>query len=184
MTLLDVKKQVLSLIEEYDAAATGTNYTNDPDIAAKLNYVINQVQQELAQIKRIKAKTTYTYSTTYEFDLPTGFYQVARLNYDYEIYGSKITILNTEDTSIDMYYYKLPTVITIATADNTVMEVEQDCLTALIYGCASDILKSDVSVDYTVYATRYNELKNELRLSNAQVFVDTTEAIDTTSFGI
>jgi hypothetical protein len=187
MTLLELKKQTMALIEELKgtiadpAAGAQSVVTDDPDILAKLNYVINNIQYELAQIKRIGAKTTFTYVDTYEFDLPVDFYQVDKINCDYYIYGSKI-VLDTEEATMDMYYYKYPTVIDNATLDTFTMELTQDCLNAMPYGVASDILKSDVSVDYTVYANRYNELKNELRLSNSSpmVYVDTTNAINDT----
>jgi hypothetical protein len=187
MTLLELKKQTMALIEELKgtiadpAAGAQSVVTDDPDILAKLNYVINNIQYELAQIKRIGAKTTFTYVDTYEFDLPVDFYQVDKINCDYYIYGSKI-VLDTEEATMDMYYYKYPTVIDNNTLDTFTMELTQDCLNAMPYGVASDILKSDVSVDYTVYANRYNELKNGLRLSNSSpmVYVDTTNAINDT----
>jgi hypothetical protein len=187
MTLLELKKQTMALIEELKgtiavpAAGAQSVVTDDPDILAKLNYVINNIQYELAQIKRIGAKTTFTYVDTYEFDLPVDFYQVDKINCDYYIYGSKI-VLDTEEATMDMYYYKYPTVIDNDTDDEFELELTQDCLNAMPYGVASDILKSDVSVDYTVYANRYNELKNGLRLSNSSpmVYVDTTNAINDT----
>lgn len=187
MTLLELKKQTMALIEELKGtiAAPGEGaqsvVTDDPDILAKLNYVINNIQFELAQIKRIGAKTTFTYTDSYEFDLPNDFYQVDKIACDYYIYGSKI-VLDTEEASIDMYYFKYPTIIDNATLDTFEMELSPDCLNAMPYGVASDILKSDVSVDYTVYANRYNELKNGLRLSNSSpmVYVDTTNAINDT----
>lgn len=188
MTLLEIKKQSLALIEELKGtiAEPGEGeqsvVTDDPDILAKLNYVINQIQTELAQIKRIGAKYTFIYEDTYEFDLPADFYQVDKIGCEYFIYGNKIVLDTTED-AIDMYYYKYPTVIDNNTADDFDLELSQDCLNAMPYGVASDILKSDVSVDYTVYSNRYNELKSGLRMSNSSpmVFVDTTNAMNDTS---
>ena len=185
MTLLELKKQSLALIEELKGTIAAPEndeqsvVTDDPDILAKLNYVINQIQFELAQIKRIGAKKTFTYEDSYEFDLPDDFYQVDKINCEYFIYGNKI-VLDTKETKIDMYYYKYPTVIDNDTADDFELELTQDCLNVMPYGVASDVLKSDISVDYNVYANRYNELKNELRLSNSSpmVFIDTTKAIN------
>ena len=53
MTLLEMKKKVLQLIEEISTDTT--KLTDDPDIEAKLNSVINQVQNELARMKKIPA---------------------------------------------------------------------------------------------------------------------------------
>ena len=177
MTLLEVKKQVLAMLEEENTAGVAT----DPDILAKINYAINLVQMELAQIKRIRSKATFTYSTTYEFTLPTGFYQVDKISCPYEIYDGKI-LLDTEETSIDMYYFKYPTVITSSTVDTTALEVSPDCLNALIYGVAADITKGDPSDIYKDYRDRYMELKNELRVadSSPMITVDTTNAINDT----
>lgn len=185
MTLLELKKQTMALIEELKGTITApaegaqSVVTDDPDILAKLNYVINNIQYELAQIKRIGAKKTFTYTDSYEFDLPDDFYQVDKINCDYYIYGSKI-VLDTEEATMDMYYYKYPTVIDNDTDDEFELELTQDCLNAMPYGVASDILKSDISVDYSVYANRYNELKNGLRLSDSspRVFIDTTNAMN------
>ena len=49
MTLLEMKKQVLKLIEEINPKSE--LLTDDPDIANKINDVINQIQNELARIK-------------------------------------------------------------------------------------------------------------------------------------
>ena len=53
MTLDEIKKQILTLIEEYDAK-NQTDFTSDPDINNKINHSIDNIQVELAQIKRIK----------------------------------------------------------------------------------------------------------------------------------
>ncbi len=180
MTLLEIKKQSLALIEELKGTiATPTEgqseVTDDPDIKAKLNYVINQVQTELAQIKRIGAKKIYEITDTIEQDLPSDFFQVDRVNGEYFIYGNKIVF--KEVGNYDMYYYKYPTKIDNETADDFEMELSLDCLNAMPYGVASDVLKSDVSVNYRIYADRYNELKKQLRLSNTSPMVKVVNGI-------
>ena len=51
MTLLEMKKKVLGLIEEVNP--NSDLLTDDPDIATKINDVINQILYELARIKKI-----------------------------------------------------------------------------------------------------------------------------------
>ena len=51
MTLLEMKKKVLGLIEELNP--NSELLTDDPDIATKINNVINQVSYELARLKKI-----------------------------------------------------------------------------------------------------------------------------------
>ena len=67
MTLKEIKKKVLQLIEEIDDKHA--KLTSDPDIAAKLNSVINQVQFELARMKKIPANTTEDVTADEIFDL-------------------------------------------------------------------------------------------------------------------
>ena len=51
MTLLEMKKKVLALIEELNPDSEFL--TDDPDIATKINDVTNQILFELARIKKI-----------------------------------------------------------------------------------------------------------------------------------
>ena len=51
MTLLEIKKKVLGLIEELNPDSEFL--TDDPDIATKINDVINQILFELARMKKI-----------------------------------------------------------------------------------------------------------------------------------
>ena len=56
MTLEEMKQKAYSLIEEY--AEDEDNLTEDEDLATKMNSVINQIQNELARIKKIPAYAT------------------------------------------------------------------------------------------------------------------------------
>ena len=58
MTLLEMKKQVLKLIEEINPKSE--LLTDDSDIANKINVVINLIQNELARIKKIPPSETNT----------------------------------------------------------------------------------------------------------------------------
>ena len=51
MTLLEMKKKVLGLIEELNPDSE--LLTDDPDISTKINDVINQIMFELARFKKI-----------------------------------------------------------------------------------------------------------------------------------
>ena len=56
MTLKEMKLRVLSLIEEVNSESE--YLTDDIDIQAKINYVIDTKMHELARIKRIPATET------------------------------------------------------------------------------------------------------------------------------
>ena len=51
MTLTEMKKKVLGLIEELNPLSE--YLTDDPDIQAKINDVINQILYELSRFKKI-----------------------------------------------------------------------------------------------------------------------------------
>lgn len=162
MTLLDIKKKTLQLIEEI---AEGENLTNDPDIGAKLNSVINQVQFELARMKKIPAHKELEVTKGEVFDLNTldNFYQLRllRFNGDYELVESMATF--GEDGTAVFYYYKYPEAITDDTKDDYTFELSQDALEILPYGVASDLLKSDVSTNYgAIFSQRYEIMLQRL----------------------
>ena len=174
MTLKDMKKKTLSLIEEIvdnPESQTITSLTNDPDIEAKLNYVINQIQYELSRIKKIpkyveldgekdalidfddiKAETN---NEVYQIDIVRGI--------DYELKADGTIIKCLENGTLEIEYYKYPTRITKETPDTYEFELSDDVLEIMPYGVASDLLKSDVSNAYgNVYAQRYERMKQEL----------------------
>ena len=162
MTLLEIKKKTLQLIEEI---AEGTDLTNDPDIKAKLNSVINQVQFELARMKKIPAYKELEVEENQVVDMNTldNFYQLRllRFNGNYELIEN-IAVFNDAGTA-GFYYYKYPAVITDDTPDDYEFELSQDALEILPYGVASDLLKSDVSTEYgAIYSQRYEIMLQRL----------------------
>lgn len=182
MTLADMKKKVLRLIEETNESAT---YTDDPDIKLKLNDVINQVMFELARMKKIPAKTTQTIVSATEYDLKnlTGFYQLDNVRFVDSDGNEKEVDINMnyvsipEAGTITYYYYKYPTRITNDTNDATyTFDLSDDALEILPYGAAADILKSDVSNSYgQIYQQRYETMLQRLdsRYNTGTIYVET-----------
>ncbi len=162
MNLGEIKKKVLSLIEEIDT--NQTSLTNDPDIEAKLPHVINQIQFELARMKKINAMTTKVVGVNETLDLATldNFYQLNVIRgVDFDSVEQFITFLETGIA--DIYYYKYPTRIGEDTEDSYEFELSDDALEILPYGVAADLLKSDVSNGYgQIYAQRYKEMLQTL----------------------
>jgi hypothetical protein len=173
MTLEEMKKKVLALIEEID---TSEAMTSDPDIAAKLPYVINQIQNELARMKKINAKVTREVVEDESLDLTTldNFYQLNVIRgVDFESVEQFITFL--EEGTADIYYYKYPTTIDETTDNSFEFELSNDALEIMPYGVAADLLKSDVSNNYgQIYATRYKELLQTLdpRYNLGSIYLD------------
>lgn len=162
MTLLEIKKKVLQLIEEISDTS---DLTNDPDIKAKLNSVINMVQFELARMKKITAFKEVEVTDGQVFDMNTlnNFYQLRLLRFEgaYELVEN-MAVFNGSGTAV-FYYYKYPEAITDETPDTYEFELSQDALEILPYGVASDLLKSDVSTNYgAIYSQRYEIMLQRL----------------------
>lgn len=169
MTLTEMKKKVLGLIEELNPLSE--YLTDDPDISTKINDVTNQILYELARFKKIPKYVemevsegdTLTFEDIekkcgyeiYQIDLVCGVRYVPKAN------GTVLKILETGTAEIDCFVY--PERITEKTKGSYEFELSQDALEVMPYGIAGDLLKSDVSTDYgSVYASRYSEMLQRL----------------------
>ena len=175
MTLGDLKKKTLALIEEINPNVS--ELTDDPDIEAKLPYVINQVLHELARFKKIPAYEIREVEKDEILDLTTLgrdedaeepdtrniFYQLNIIrDVEYEnLDDTHVKFL--EDGTALIKYYKYPINITTDTADTTTLDLSDDALEIAPYGIAADVLKADVSNQYgVIYANRYKEMLQTL----------------------
>ena len=170
MNLLEMKKKVLGLIEELNP--NSELLTDDPDIATKINEVINQVMYELARMKKISRLVEMDVSrgdrvTFDDLERESGYvvYQIASIhgvNYDLRANGTIIKILEDGVAEIDLYVY--PERISEKTKDRAYeFELSEDALEIMPYGVAGDLLKSDVSAEYgNIYSTRYEAMLQRL----------------------
>ena len=164
-----MKKKVLGLIEELNPDSE--LLTDDPDIATKINAVINQVMFELARIKKIPKYVEMAVSAgdVLEFaDIEKACgYEIYQINlvggvlYAPKASGTVLKILEGGVAEIDVFVY--PERITEATKGNYEFELTADALEIMPYGIAADLLKSDISAEYgSVYGTRYESMKQLL----------------------
>lgn len=181
MTLLEMKKKVLGLIEEINP--NSELLTDDPDIATKLHDVINQILYELARMKKIpkyvEMEVNKGDTLTFE-DIGTeagcDIYQLAMVggvSYMPKANGTMLKILEDGVAEIDCFVY--PERITEKTPNSYEFELSADALEIMPYGVAADLLKSDVSTEYgTIYATRYESMKQQLdpRYQMASVYIE------------
>ena len=185
MTLEEMTRKILTLIEESDETETST--TNDPDIEAKLNYVINQIQFELSRVKKIpdyieievnenelirfsdiKEETTHE---VYQLDIVKG------VKNEYKAQGTIIKAL--EDGIAEIEYFRYPTRINADTDDAFEFELSDDVLECMPYGVAADLLKSDVSNAYgNIYAQRYEQMKQQLDIRYNTGSIEFAEGVD------
>lgn len=174
MTLVEVKRQVLALIEELNPE--NPVLTDDPDIAAKINDVINQIQFELARIKKIPKNIDLEVLEndfkTFQ-DIDANFYQLSLIRgVKHEIIDNTVTFL--EDGNAKIYYYVMPELITSENQEDYVFELSDDLMQVLPYGVAGDLLKSDISANYgTVYANRYESMLQRIdpRYSTGTIYI-------------
>ena len=158
MTLQEMKKKVLGLIEELNPDSE--LLTDDPDISTKINDVTNQVMYELARFKKIPkyVEMEVTAGDLIEFadiEKKCGYeiYQigiVGGVKYVFRGNGTILKFLESGTAEIDCFVY--PERITEKTKD-----------------------KADVSTEYgSIYATRYQSMLQMLdpRYNMTSVYIE------------
>lgn len=169
MTLGEMKKKVLRMIEEYDK--DNALLTADPDISLKINDITNQLMFELSRSKKIPKyfamevkKGDIVNFNDFEKECGYEIYQIALVSgvdCAQRANGTVFKINENGTMEIDCYVY--PERITDKTKDNYEFELSNDVLEIMPYGIAADLLKSDVSAEYgNIYATRYESMKQML----------------------
>lgn len=170
MTLYELKKKVFALIEELNAYSEFL--TDDPDLAAKVNEVINQIQFEMARLKKIPKYVEMEVSAgdviqfaDIEKKCGNEVYQintVCGVDFEFKGNGTVLKIKESGTAEIDVFVY--PERITEKTKDKSYeFELTADCMEIMPYGVAADLLKSDVSAEYgNVYAARYESMIQRL----------------------
>lgn len=169
MTLNEMKKKVLALIEELNPLSE--YLTDDPDIQAKINDVINQILYEMARFKKIPKYVEIKVNEgdqlefadiekecgyeIYQIDIVCGVRYVPKAN------GTVLKMLESGTAEIDCFVY--PERITEKTKGSYELELSQDALEIMPYGVAGDLMKSDVSTEYgRIYSDRYQEMLSRL----------------------
>lgn len=182
MTLLEMKKKVLGLIEELNPKSD--LLTDDPDISTKINDVTNQVMFEMARMKKIPKYVEMEVASgdiiefaDIEKECGYEIYQiglVAGVNFTPKADGTILKILDGGTAEIDCFVY--PERITEKTKDKAYeFELSPDALEIMPYGIAADLLKSDVSTEYgRVYAERYETMLQRLdpRYSMDSIYIE------------
>lgn len=170
MTLTEMKKKVLGLIEELNPLSEFL--TDDPDIQAKINEVTNSIMFELSRFKKLPkyVEIPVTEGDILEFaDVErAGGYEVYQIDiicgvrYVPKASGTVFKFMETGTAEIS--YFAYPERITEKTKDKAYeFELSPDVLEVMPYGIAGDLLKSDVSTEYgSIYSNRYQEMLTRL----------------------
>lgn len=170
MKLTEMRKKYLSLIEEL--SPDSEQLTEDPDIAAKQNEVVNQRMYEMARMKKIFRYVQLPVTAGQLLDFETigaavgsDIYQLERVcgvSYDSKAGGTLLKILEDGTAEIDCAVY--PERITDKTNPNAYeFELSADALEVLPYGIAGDLLMADASADNgVVYRQEYERQLSRL----------------------
>lgn len=175
MTLSEMKLKTLNLIEESNKG--NEKYTDDLDIANKIDDVINQIMFELCRYKKLPAyeQIEVKENEILELNDLDNFYQLKAIKgVEYEELSENTIIFLTTGVAT-IQYYKLPKRITEKNENSYKFELTDDVLEIMPYGIAADLLKSDVSNQYgQIYANRYSELKQMLdpRVSTGSIYIE------------
>ena len=186
MTLKEMKVKVFALIEELNP--NSEYLTDDPDLQAKVNEVINQVMHELARMKKIARYLEMVVSKgelvdfaklekecgyeVYQVNIIRGVKNEPKAN------GTVFKMLESGTAEIDLFVY--PELITEKTKDKAYeFELSQDTLQILPYGVAADLLRSDISSNYgSAYAERYEAMLQRLDPRYAMPSISVVGGID------
>lgn len=169
MTLSEMKKKVLGLIEELNPDSV--HLTDDPDIATKINDVINQIMFEMARIKKIPkyfemevSKGDLVDFADFERECGYEVYQTSLISGVQHLPKASGTVIKVmEDGTLEVDCFVYPERITDKTKGSYEFELSADVLEIMPYGIAADLLKSDVSAEYgNIYAQRYENMKQLL----------------------
>lgn len=176
-----MKRKVLGLIEELNP--NSDVLTDDPDIATKINDVINQIMYELSRIKKIPKyfemevkKGDLIDFAAFEDKCGYEIYQtsvVSGVRYKSKANGTVFKVL--EDGTMEVECFVYPERITDKTKGGYEFEISPDVLEIMPYGIAADLLKSDVSAEYgNIYAVRYENMKQLLdpRYQTASISIE------------
>lgn len=202
MTLGQAKKTAYAFMAEY--SKDESLYTDDEELQQNINLIANICYHELAGIKPIYKTIsldrsligTTEYYRAYDMpnDMKTLDIVLAYDEYnkpitpDYYIiegvaetsgatttYKDKIYINDLSAGTYYIKYYANPTDITESTKDSFELELDKDAQTLLPFAIASDILKSDDSIDYNNFRKRYEDqlMKLNTKKTTGIITIDT-----------
>lgn len=167
MNLGILKKMAVQLIDEF---SNNSNITDDEDISLKLNNLFNIAQLELSLLRKINKVIEFEINDNdaigyISFDLPDNFIEVNNIKFfsendkilNYYIQNKTLKVYYDCVGKIELEYYARPVAITDETPDDHELELDIEAQMLLPYYVASDILKSDVSANYTAFEAKYRD---------------------------
>ena len=168
MTLKEMKIKTFSLIEEYYPSLA--KLAEDEDVLNKINGVVNQIQMDLMQLRKIRATAEIEIDKNDDKEVDLKSYisdlyridkiKVSNTNF-YELIADTTLILPDDYIgTIKVYYFKYPESAKLTFAsdeasakyDNSFeFEIDDDLQEIMPYGIAADLLKMDMISNYGRY---------------------------------
>ena len=192
MTAKEMKIKTFSLIEEYFPELN--KLAEDEDVLYKINSVINAIQMDLMQLRKINGYKELYVNKTDDRDinlknLIPNLYQIKNIvldnNLEYNMPDEvTLTIPDNYEGKIKIYYYQLPKlmVLTFDTEEDSInydktftFDLDNLLLEIMPYGIASDLLKMDMISNYGKYfQEEYMMRKNQIdpRYTGGQVIFE------------
>lgn len=196
MTLKEMKIKTFSIIEElYPELA---ELAEDEDVINKFNNVVNQVQMDLMQFRKIPVNDEVSIKKdgNHIIDLNdySDLYQVNKIILKPDEFSENATFDMIDPVTIEIssgfsgkvaiYYYKYPKQVQVVFEDDEEkneydekykFEIDRRLLEIMPYGIARDLLRLDMISNYGSYFEKtYNELIQRLdsRRTGGYVFIE------------
>lgn len=178
MTLDDIKRRTLMLINQYSTDGTEVSESDNADYLLRIPDLATMAQNEIAKIQPIVTSATLSgtpdeYGNYYTYDLPSDFIGLEKVEYVYQevlyrnplgwflVPPDKIAVKETGYTWT-IYYRKQPAALE---DDTDELEVALDGQDAIPYFCASNLLLDEDAGVATFLINQYYARLANLRKS-------------------
>jgi hypothetical protein len=188
MKLKDIKNNALKIINEYSYGGIDKGIMDNYDFLKRANIFINDSQQEIASIKKIREILTinqigidiegYNYHA-----LPSDMNELRYVNFgsnlffDYKVVNGEIFVPKKYEGVFTIYYYKNPAEITSSTSDDYSLEIANNLHNFTAYYCAAMlIIPINMNLGDRLLNLYYSKLKTIVPEAddNYSVIIDVT----------
>lgn len=184
-SIKEIKRHVLALIEEY---TVGDNFTSeDDDINIKmlplinLHYIFLANQTGILKKKVINAEgdmneqegyTSYSVSPRCAKLIQVEVIKGSKRDIDYYYLNKRLYIKNDFCGTVEVTYNAYPedlTEIDSSMVDKTELELSEDAVLVLCYQVAGDMLKTDVSANYTAFESKAEKIISAIDIDKSNI---------------
>ena len=166
MTLIEGRKKVYELLDEYSSGGT---ITEDRDIDLKMNDFFDMAQKELARICRIeKIYPVEREEGVTDYAMPADFIKLKKIWRDGREYrgytwrAGKLVIPESDAAAVEIEYYASPATIDAQTEGDYEFEINDNAAQALPFYVAAQQLIVDLVMDYSAPYNMWLAAKAEL----------------------